>query len=112
MAGYFELTTAAGAQFKFNLKAGNHEIILSSELYKSKQSALGGISSVQKNASDDSRYHRKTAKDSSPYFTLVAGNGEALGRSEMYSSTQAMEGGIASVKANAPSAATKDLTAG
>lgn len=112
MAGYFELSTAADEQFKFNLKAGNHEIILSSELYKSKQSALGGIASVQKNASDDSRYQRKTGKDSSPYFTLVAANGETLGRSEMYSSTQAMEGGIASVKSNAPGATTKDLTAG
>ena len=112
MAGYFELTTAAGAQFKFNLKAGNHQVVLSSELYKSKQSALGGIASVQKNAADDSRYQRKTAKDNSPYFTLVAANGEALGRSEMYSSVDAMEGGIASVKTNAPKAEVKDLTGG
>ena len=110
MAGYFELSTAAGSQFKFNLKASNNQVILSSELYTTKQSALGGIASVQKNAADDARYHRKTAKDNSPYFTLVAGNGEALGRSEMYSSTAAMEGGIASVKTNGPAAAVKDLT--
>ena len=112
MAGYFELSDAAGAQFKFNLKAGNNQVVLTSELYKSKQSALGGIASVQKNAPDDSRYQRKTAKDNSPYFTLVAANGETLGRSEMYSSTSAMEGGIASVKANAPTAVVKDLTTG
>lgn len=111
MAGYFELSTAAGSQFKFNLKAGNNQTVLSSELYKTKQSALGGIASVQKNATDDSRYQRKTAKDNSPYFTLVAANGEALGRSEMYSSAGAMETGIASVKANAPTAVLKDLTA-
>ena len=111
MSGYFELSSAAGSQFKFNLKAANHQVILSSELYKTKQSALGGIASVQKNATDDARYQRKTAKDNSPYFTLVAGNGEALGRSEMYSSTSAMESGIASVKANAVAASTKDLTA-
>ena len=35
---------------------------------------------------------------------------ESLGKSEMYSSSSAMEGGIASVKANAPTATTKDLT--
>jgi uncharacterized protein YegP (UPF0339 family) len=110
MAGYFELTAAAGGQFKFNLKAGNHEVILSSELYKSKQSAQGGIDSVKKNAPSDDRYQRKTAKDGSPYFVLTATNGETIGRSEMYSSASAMEGGIASVKANAPTATVKDKT--
>lgn len=94
----------------FNLKAGNHEIILTSERYVSKQSAKGGIESVQKNAASDERFQRKTAKDNSPYFVLVAVNGETIGRSEMYSSKSAMEGGIASVKTNAPSAPTKDLT--
>jgi uncharacterized protein YegP (UPF0339 family) len=110
MSGYFELKSAAGGQFMFNLKAGNHEVILTSESYKFKQSAQGGIESVKVNAPDDSRYHRKTAKDDSPYFTLVAVNGEVIGRSEMYSSKSAMESGIASVKANGPSATTKDLT--
>jgi uncharacterized protein YegP (UPF0339 family) len=112
MSGYFELSTAVGSQFKFNLKAGNNQVILTSELYKTKQSALGGIASVQKNAADDARYERKTAKDNSPFFTLVAGNGETVGRSEMYASASAMENGIASVKANGPGGVIKDLTAG
>ena len=34
-AGYF-LLTKSGTQFKFVLKAGNHETILSSELYAAK----------------------------------------------------------------------------
>ena len=109
MAGYFELK-ASGSQYMFNLKAGNHQVILTSERYVSKQGAQGGIASVQKNAADEARYQRKTAKDGSPYFTLVAVNGEALGRSELYSSAAAMENGIASVKANAPTAPTKDET--
>lgn len=110
MAAYFELK-ASGPQFMFNLKAGNHEVILTSERYASKQGALAGIESVKKNAPDDARYQRKTAKDGSPFFVLTAANGEPLGHSEMYSSAVAMEGGIASVKANAPGAPTKDLTA-
>lgn len=110
MAGYFELKPAAGGQFTFNLKAGNHEVILSSERYTSKEGAIAGIASVQKNAPSDERYQRKTAKDGSPFFTLVATNGQTIGRSEMYSSASAMEGGIASVKSNAPGAPTKDLT--
>lgn len=110
MAGYFELKPS-GEQFMFNLKAGNHEVILTSERYASKQGAQGGIESVKKNAADDARYQRKTASNGSPFFVLTAANGEALGRSEMYASTASMEGGIASVKANATTASTKDLTA-
>ena len=28
MSSYFELKSAAGGQFMFNLKAGNHEVVL------------------------------------------------------------------------------------
>lgn len=111
MAGYFELK-ASGSQYMFNLKAGNHEVILTSERYTSKQGANGGIESVKANAPHDARYQRKVASNGAPYFVLVAANGEPQGRSEMYSSASAMEGGIASVKANAPTAPVKDLTSG
>jgi uncharacterized protein len=110
MTGFFELSNAAGGQFKFNLKAANHQVILTSETYKAKSTAEGGIASVKKNAGSDDRYQRKTAKDGSPYFVLTATNGEVIGKSEMYSSASAMENGIASVKTNAPTAPTKDLT--
>jgi len=110
MAGYFELKAAAGGKFSFNLKAANHQVILTSEVYTGKPAAEGGIASVKKNAPDDSRYERKTAKDGSPYFVLTATNAQTIGKSEMYSSASAMENGIASVKANAPTATVKDLT--
>ena len=106
MAGKFELKEAANGQFHFNLKAGNGQIILSSEMYSSRSGAENGITSVQKNAGDDARYDRKESSNGKPYFTLKAGNGEVIGRSEMYESTSAMENGIESVKTNAPGAAT------
>ncbi len=94
----------------FNLMAGNNEIILTSERYKQRKSAEAGIESVKKNAPDDARFERKTAKSGEPYFVLKAGNGEIIGKSEMYSSTAAMEKGIESVKKNAPDAAISDET--
>lgn len=109
MSGYFVLKRS-GAQFMFNLHAGNHEVILTSEQYTTKASAEGGIAAVQKYAADDERYHRKTAKDGSHYFALVAANHESVGRSEMYSSAQARDKGIESVKANGPKAQIKDQT--
>lgn len=58
------------------------------------------VASVRTNAvrDDDARFERKTAKDSSPFFTLKAANGEIIGKSEMYSSAAALENGISSVK--------------
>ena len=110
MAGYFELKPAAGDKFSFNLKAANNQVILTGETYTTKAAAMDGIDSVKKNASADARYERKVAKDNSPYFVLTAGNGQVIGKSEMYSSAAAMENGITSVKANAPAADVKDLT--
>lgn len=48
-AGKFVLKKS-GSQFMFNLKAGNGEIIATSERYATKQGALNGIESVRKNA--------------------------------------------------------------
>ena len=50
-------------------------------------------------------------KAGEPYFVLKASNGQVVGQSESYSSTAAMEGGIESVKKNAPDAETDDQTA-
>jgi uncharacterized protein len=111
MAGTFELKATASSKFHFVLKAGNHEIILTSEQYVSKEGAENGIASVRANAPHDERYERKTSKKDEPYFVLKAANGEIIGVSEMYTAKAGMENGIASVKKNAPDAAFKDLTA-
>jgi uncharacterized protein YegP (UPF0339 family) len=46
MAGWFELSNSKDGQFRFVLKAGNAETVLSSELYKSKRAAENGIAWV------------------------------------------------------------------
>lgn len=46
----------------------------------------------------------KTAKDGQTYFTLTAGNGEVIGKSEMYKQKSSAMNGIESVKKNAPKA--------
>ena len=110
MAAKFDLKQGGSGQFMFNLKAGNGEVILTSELYNQKQSAIAGIDSVKVNASDDTRYERKTAKNGQPFFVLTATNGQVIGKSEMYSSASAMENGIQSVKKNGPVAVIEDST--
>ena len=111
MAGKFEVKQAKDGQYHFNLKAGNGQIILSSELYKTKAACENGIASIQKNAGEESRYDRRENKNGEPYFILKAGNGQEIGRSEYYSGNAAMENGIASVTKNAPDASIVDTTA-
>ncbi|ALN64616.1 hypothetical protein GLA29479_5175 [Lysobacter antibioticus] len=43
-------------------------------------------------------------------FNLKASNGQVIGTSELYSSESARDGGIASVKANGPTAEVDDQT--
>lgn len=108
MAGKFEIKTGKTGKFRFNLKASNGQIILTSEAYESRSAATKGITSVKKNAENDKRFERKTAKDGSAYFVMKAANGEPIGKSEMYTTVRSMENGIASVGRNAPEAETVD----
>lgn len=105
MPGKFELKKSDSGKFHFNLKAGNGQIILTSETYESRAAAENGIASVQKNAPDDARYDRKTSSNGKPFFTLTATNSQIIGKSEMYESESARDNGIESVKTNAPGAA-------
>lgn len=108
MAGKFHLKKANDGQFHFNLNAGNGETILTSELYKAKDSALNGIESVRKNAVRDNAFENKTASNGKFYFVLKATNGQVIGQSQMYASASSASAGIESVKNNAPGATLND----
>jgi len=47
---HYELTQAENGKYHFNLKAANHQVIGSSQMYASEDSAKNGIESVMKNA--------------------------------------------------------------
>ena len=50
MAGKFEWFTDKAGKFRFRLKAGNGQIIATSEAYETKTSCMNGIQSIIKNA--------------------------------------------------------------
>ena len=68
MASFYELSKSKDSQFKFVLKAANAEIVLTSELYRTKASAENGIASVRANCATDTRYSspRSFAASASP----------------------------------------------
>jgi uncharacterized protein len=109
MAAKYELKPTKNGQFIFNLKAANGEVILSSEVYTTKASALGGIESCKKNSCMDERYEKKTASSGQFYFVLKTANAQTIGKSEMYESQAGCVKGIDSVKRNGPEAEVVEL---
>ncbi|MDR0824409.1 MAG: YegP family protein [Prevotella sp.] len=108
--GKFEITKRKNGEFQFNLKAGNGQVILTSEGYTKKENCKNGIESVKKNSLVDARFDKLESKNGKPYFNLKATNGQIIGSSEMYESVASRDNGIASVKKNAPDADIVDLT--
>ena len=111
MSGFFELKTSKNDQTYFNLKAGNGQIILTSEMYTTRAAAENGIASVQKNSPLDERYERKTGDSGKFSFNLKAGNHQVIGVSQHYDSESGRDNGIDSVKTNGPSTDVRDHTA-
>ncbi|BFT82294.1 YegP family protein [Enterobacter sp. SAT-E-asb] len=110
MSGWFELSKSSDGQFRFVLKAGNGEIVLTSELYTSKSAAENGIASVRTNSPLDERYEKKTASNGKYHFNLKAGNHQVIGSSQLYATEQSRDKGIASVKTNGSTQTVKDNT--
>ncbi len=111
MPAQFELYKDKKGEFRFRLKAGNGEIVLSSEGYKDRAGAANGIESVKKNSDLLARFEKKTSAAGKPYFVLKAANHQVIGTSEQYASEDARDNGIKSVIANARLAAVEDMTA-
>ena len=110
MAGKFEISKRSNGEYQFYLKAGNGQVILTSEGYSSRDACNNRIDSVRRHAKAVANFDKKTAKDGSPYFALMASNGQSIGKSEMYRSTASRDKGIDSVMRNAGSAKISDLT--
>lgn len=105
-----------GSGVKFDLKAGNGQTILTSEVYESAAACDRGIASVRKNA-PIARVEDQTVEDfkvqahpkfeifqdkAGAYrFRLKARNGQIIGVSEDYRAKTSCLNGIDSVKQNA-----------
>ena len=106
------------AGYRFNLKAGNGEVIAVSESYSSEKAALAGIESVRNNApvaalEDQTRegYEQEKHPKFELYkdkkgefrFRLKARNGEIIATGEGYVSKSGCKNGIESIRKNADS---------
>ena len=104
--------------FRFNLKAGNGEVIATSETYSTEKACLNGVESVRTNcagAVEDQTVAEIVAQKHPKFelyqdkagefrFRLKAKNGEIIAASEGYKAKASALNGIESVKKNAPEA--------
>lgn len=101
---------------KFDLKAGNGEVIATSEVYTTEAACKKGIASVQKNAPiagvenqteegyaavKHPKFEVYTDKAGEYRFRLKATNGQIIATSEGYKALAGCMNGIESVKKNA-----------
>jgi len=107
-----------GTGIKFDLKAGNGEVIATSEVYTTEEACQKGIESVRTNAAakvedqtatpiqtiTNPKYEIFADKGGEFRFRLKARNGSTIAASEGYKTKSACENGIESVKKNAPGA--------
>ena len=104
---------------KFDLKAGNGEVIATSEVYSSEAACRNGVASVMKNApvaavenqtvegyaiEKHPKFEIYADKAGEFRFRLKATNGEIIATGEGYSAKASCLNGIESVKNNAPEA--------
>lgn len=122
--GKFEVKEVKSG-IKFNLKAGNGEIIATSEIYTTEGACMNGIESVKKSCLGEiedqtvegfeAKKHPKfeVYKDKAGEFRfrLKARNGEIIAVSESYKAKASCFKGIESVKKNAPEAPVVKLEA-
>ena len=116
--GKFVLKTVATG-YKFDLKAGNGEVIATSEVYTTEAACQNGIESVAKNApvaavedqtvegyeaAKHPKFEMYVDKAGEFRFRLKATNGQVIAVSEGYTSKAGCENGIESVKKNAADA--------
>ncbi|MBR3438635.1 MAG: YegP family protein [Clostridia bacterium] len=101
---------------KFNLKAGNGEIIATSEVYSTEKACLSGIESVRKNSVAEiedqtvegfaklknPKFELYTDKSGEFRFRLKAKNDEIIATGEGYKTKAGCKNGIKSIKKNAP----------
>lgn len=97
MNGKFHLKKNSDGQYHFNLHASNGEILLSSELFKSYESAKSTISEVTTRAQVKDAFEVRQASNGKFYFTLKSISGMVIGQSQMYASERSAINGILAV---------------
>ena len=107
-----------------NLKAGNGEVIVTSEIYATEAACMNGIESIRRNAIEakledqtvegyeavtNPKFEVYTDKAGEFRFRLKAKNGEIIAVGEGYKTKASFLNGIDSIRRNAPEASVEKV---
>lgn len=114
--GKFEIKKTKNGGFMFNLKAGNGEVIATSETYNTLDACKNGVNSVMTNApaaavedqtvegyetEKNPKFEIYADKKGEFRFRLKAKNGQIIATGEGYKAKASCKNGIESIKKNA-----------
>lgn len=116
--GKFVIKSTNGKGVMFNLVADNHEVIATSQVYKSMRNLRIGIASIRRNCNapiEDQTIEPLVAEKCPKYevykdkigefrFRLIASNGQTITSGEGYTTKANCLNGIDSIRRNAPEA--------
>jgi hypothetical protein len=115
----YDLKHATSGEYFFNVVAGNHEIVATSQLYSDEAGAKRGVETVKRiaagrvdrsDAQTGARFDTfKREADSKHFFRLVAANGETVLHSQPYQQSQGVKRGITSIRRNGELAANYEI---
>ncbi len=92
-----EILEGSPNDYRFNLYADNGQIVLSSEHYTTPAAAWNGAYAVQDAAATPSGFVMLKSSDARFYFNVVASNGQVVGTSQMYTTQESANAGVAAV---------------
>ncbi len=93
----FQVFRGFDGAYYFHLRADNGEIVLQSQPYTRRASAIAGTTSVRTNGTDATKYEIRDAANGEAYFVLKAGTGQVIGVSETYDSRSNAQRGTETV---------------
>ena len=110
MSARYILREDEDGQFRFSLTTHSGQVLLTSAVYRDKDSALRAIDSARRLAHNERNYQLLTAEDELSYFVIKNSRQQVIGQSDMYTNTESLRQAMMAVKGITRGARLEDLT--
>lgn len=94
LSSVYEISRSSDGQYRFVFKAPNGEILLTSELFKAKASAINALESLKINSKYLENFEILTSKNEKKYFNIKSKNHHILATSQFYNDEVSLDLGM------------------
>lgn len=96
-------------EFYFTLRNEEGKAVITSEGYKQKASAKNGIESLKKNGAAGNIDLKVGETSGKPFFNVKATNGQVVGKSRVFVTTEERDAAVEELKSNVADAAVEEI---